>query len=760
MEATAQLVARPVAGLLPVEDVRGPLRVVIASLVPGGAERIVIEWLAAEAARGRAVELAVLYARQNVLALSSAIRLRMRHGIEPAPFLETLASEWSVHPAPVSTHLVTDELLQALWRGGVRTVPVIHNARAGWRNDPRAWDAASMPLAVACAEQVRGELVQRGCPVPVVTLRHRPAVGRDAFDLVVRGRIRAELGIGPDCFLVLAAGAIKAQKDYPRAAAVLARLAAKRDAALAIVGGVLDGPGLAELDRVLEAAITHRVTDRLRLPGFAPRIEPWLAACDAFLNVSRFEGLSIATQEALAAGLPVVATEVGGQRELAREGLELLPPGASPAAFAASLGRLPVRVELRPRPGMRVPRAWSMALAARPAQGAPVQTLFVTANLNAGGAQRSLANLACALAGRHVLEIAVCGESTSDAFALQLRSRGVAAFRPSADADPVAVSESLLARAQQSRARTLCFWNVDPKVKLLAAKFAPAGLRLIDVSPGAYAFEELAAAAPFAEAVSYGIDEYYRRLDVLVLKFDSCAHPPCARVVVIENGVALRELPWRACAEPRFVVSGRIASSKRLDTIVRAFARVQRSHRAARLDIFGLAEPRDESYLASIRERAGGLPVSFRGPCPSLVHLEGGYTAAIVLGTHQGSPNAVLEAMAARIPVIANASGGTAVMLEEGAAGWLLPEAASASEVAEAMEDAFAAPAKARARADRAWSLARDRHGIARMAESYLELLDPAAHAEREKMAAWNSASARGAPQGSLPVPFQATAAP
>ena len=61
MPAAADLVARPIAGLLPVEDVRGPLRVVIASLVPGGAERIVIEWLAAESARGRAVELAVLY---------------------------------------------------------------------------------------------------------------------------------------------------------------------------------------------------------------------------------------------------------------------------------------------------------------------------------------------------------------------------------------------------------------------------------------------------------------------------------------------------------------------------------------------------------------------------------------------------------------------------------------------------------------------------------------------------------------------------
>lgn len=760
MPPTPELVARPIAGLLPVEDVRGPLRAVIASLVPGGAERIVIEWLAAEASRGREVELAVLHARQNVLAVPPAIRVRMRAEVEPEAFLEALAREWSAHPAPVSTHLIPDALLHALWRGGVRTVAVVHNVREGWRNDPRTWDAASMPLAVACAEQVRTEVLDAGCTVPVVTFRHRPAIGREAFDMATRARIRAELGIGRDCLLVLAVGAIKAQKDYARATAVLARLCAKRDAALAIVGGVLGTDGLAELDRVLDAAIAHGISDRLRLPGFAPRIEPWLAACDALLNVSRFEGLSIATQEALAAGLPVVATAVGGQRELAREALELLPVDASAEAFAARLQRLPVRATLVPKPGVRVPRAWSLALTARPAQGPALQTLFVTANLNTGGAQRSLTNLSCAIAGRHAFEVAVCGESTHGAFAAQLRARGVLAFRPCGDADPVAIAESLLARAQMRSARTLCFWNVDPRVKLLLAKFAPASLRLIDVSPGAYAFEELAAVASFGEAVSYGVDDFYRRLDALVLKFPAGSHPHCARVEVIENGVALRELPWRACTQPRYVVSGRISPSKRLDTIVRAFARVRRSQRDARLDVFGLAEPRDEAYLASMRARASGLPVFFRGPSPSLAHLEGGFTAAIVLGTHQGSPNAVLEAMAARIPVIANASGGTAAMLEEGAAGWLLPEVASAGEVAEAMEEALASPAKARARADRAWARVREHHGIARMAQRYLELLDPGAAAAREKMAPWNSASARGAPQGSPLVPSPATAAP
>ena len=59
MAAAGGLVVAPIPGLLPVVDAREPLRVLVASLAPGGAERIVIEWLAEEAGRAREIELAV-----------------------------------------------------------------------------------------------------------------------------------------------------------------------------------------------------------------------------------------------------------------------------------------------------------------------------------------------------------------------------------------------------------------------------------------------------------------------------------------------------------------------------------------------------------------------------------------------------------------------------------------------------------------------------------------------------------------------------
>ena len=56
--------------------------------------------------------------------------------------------------------------------------------------------------------------------------------------------MRREAGIDDSTFVILAVGAVKPQKDYRRAAEVLAEISAGRDALLVIAGGVLDASGL------------------------------------------------------------------------------------------------------------------------------------------------------------------------------------------------------------------------------------------------------------------------------------------------------------------------------------------------------------------------------------------------------------------------------------------------------------------------------------------------------------------------------------
>jgi len=112
----------------------------------------VIEWLSAEQGRGRAVELAVLNRRRHEYRVPAGIVLVRRDGESVEAFVSALGARWRSSDAPVSAHLVGDALLALLWTHGVRTVPVIHNTREGWRNDPSAWRPDHVPLAVACAE--------------------------------------------------------------------------------------------------------------------------------------------------------------------------------------------------------------------------------------------------------------------------------------------------------------------------------------------------------------------------------------------------------------------------------------------------------------------------------------------------------------------------------------------------------------------------------------------------------------------------------
>jgi glycosyltransferase involved in cell wall biosynthesis len=89
----------------------------------------------------------------------------------------------------------------------------------------------------------------------------------------------------------------------------------------------------------LEAEIARLgLRDRVHLTGFRRDVPALLAASDAFCMPSLSEGLPFALLEAGSAGLPVIATRVGGMAELLEHGrtARLVPPG-DPAALAREL---------------------------------------------------------------------------------------------------------------------------------------------------------------------------------------------------------------------------------------------------------------------------------------------------------------------------------------------------------------------------------------------------------------------------------------
>jgi glycosyltransferase involved in cell wall biosynthesis len=97
-----------------------------------------------------------------------------------------------------------------------------------------------------------------------------------------------------------------------------------------------------EATRALETRLAALgLTDRVRLLGALSReeLDRRYAAADLFVLPSRYEGYGMVVAEALARGLPVVATTAGALPEAAGDAAELVPPD-DPAALTAALRRL------------------------------------------------------------------------------------------------------------------------------------------------------------------------------------------------------------------------------------------------------------------------------------------------------------------------------------------------------------------------------------------------------------------------------------
>jgi glycosyltransferase involved in cell wall biosynthesis len=172
-------------------------------------------------------------------------------------------------------------------------------------------------------------------------------VNRWQPDAQARLEARQKLGIWND-FLWLAVGRLEAVKDYPTLLHALARapLAAKLTAQLLVLGaGALE----AELNNM---AAGLGLGQRVRFAGFCPNVTRWMQAADGFVLSSRYEGLPMVLLEAGACGLPAVATDVPGTREVIVNGQTgWLAPAGDPERLAAAMGRL-MQLPLNERRGI------------------------------------------------------------------------------------------------------------------------------------------------------------------------------------------------------------------------------------------------------------------------------------------------------------------------------------------------------------------------------------------------------------------------
>ena len=145
-----------------------------------------------------------------------------------------------------------------------------------------------------------------------------PGVGIDverfADTTVDRAAKRREIGVPEDAFLLLSVGELNANKNHQIVIRALAEMGNKRiHYAIA---------GMGELhDSLLELAGSLGVGDRVHLLGYRSDVAELYKTADAYVLPSKREGLNVSLMEALASGLPCIASKIRGNTDMISDGV-------------------------------------------------------------------------------------------------------------------------------------------------------------------------------------------------------------------------------------------------------------------------------------------------------------------------------------------------------------------------------------------------------------------------------------------------------
>ncbi|CAN5904175.1 glycosyltransferase family 4 protein [soil metagenome] len=308
----------------------------------GGAEQHLFQLATEQSARGHQVMFAGphdSWLREALAPASVATEhLRMSGLLDPLSHwrLRRLIRDWA--PDVVHAHGVRGAFYAGLaigaHRGGV-AIATAHStgARGHMRNCAQV---------IAVSHAVRHQLLAHGHPPQATPVVHNGVAE------VIPGRprdlLRKSLGIAPGEFALCSAGRFISDKGQDLMVDALARVSGS--VVLCLFGDETTDFG----NQVRQLA---KSDPRVRFMGFRDDARNMLPAFDAYLCASRREAFGLSLAEASAAGLPVIAPDVGGIAEVIRhgesgwlvptenavalaEGIDLL---RGDSAFAAALGR-------------------------------------------------------------------------------------------------------------------------------------------------------------------------------------------------------------------------------------------------------------------------------------------------------------------------------------------------------------------------------------------------------------------------------------
>lgn len=323
---------------------------VLAELRPGGMERVVIH-LATEMPRLGIAPLIVCLERPGALAYeapAAGVRLTAigsTRGRDIRGLFRLARTLRRFRPSVINVHDYASLPYVALARYLGARAPTVFTAHGllyeGFeglqKRHRRAARCLSGLMAVSepVAERHREYVGWQG-DIPVV----RNGVPDVRSAAAERTRVRGELGIGEDETVFVAVGNARPEKgfeDLLSAAAAMRQECRQPRWRVLVAGKMDDGPYVEALRQQHSEA---GLQDSVLFLGFRSDVPALYAAADVFVLSSRSEGLPMVLLEAMTAGLPVVATRVGGVPEAVPQAAGVLVPPAEPDRLAEAMSAL------------------------------------------------------------------------------------------------------------------------------------------------------------------------------------------------------------------------------------------------------------------------------------------------------------------------------------------------------------------------------------------------------------------------------------
>ena len=269
---------------------------------------------------------------------------RSRFDLAVIPALRRIVEDTTPHL--IITHSVKSHFL--LWRSRLwQTYPWIafHHGYTTTDRKMRVYnrlDRWSLPkadrLVTVCNAFARELAATTRVPIEKIAVQHNSIRTRPVPSAETVQSLRSSLGVADDERVLLAAGRLSREKahiDLISAVKLLRHQNPQLKSKLVIVG---EGPERAKLEGTVRSwALESDVT----FTGQQSNIQPFYAIADVFVLPSHSEGSPNVLLEAMAAGVPIIATAVGGVPEMVEDNQSaLLVPANNPPALSDAIARL------------------------------------------------------------------------------------------------------------------------------------------------------------------------------------------------------------------------------------------------------------------------------------------------------------------------------------------------------------------------------------------------------------------------------------